>query len=313
MRRRAVTAATTRLYELLRAEGGQGIAQRTPAWYSARTNMVTASDFAQALGRGKFGSQKALVRDKCGYDVTKAPDFGAAPLRWGTKYEPVAQAVYAAKMGCMVHEFGLLRHPDVPFFGASPDGVTDRGVMVEIKCPWRREMTGEVPEQYFYQIQGQLAVCGLEECDYVECKFVELDYDEWCADNTSDHYGRVVEISDGDGGETTRYEYAHGRDALPTPSDDATAVTYWKLVKWSVVRVSRDRDFFDAAIRELEIVWRAITSFRANEGAYRAYINNRARRALLHETVEAARAGDDDDAQWVSISGFHIRTGAEFM
>jgi hypothetical protein len=46
--------------------------------------------------------------------------------------------------------------------------------MLEIKCPWRRRIVeGDVPTQYYYQIQAQLAVCGLTECDFFECEFAE--------------------------------------------------------------------------------------------------------------------------------------------
>jgi len=42
--------------------------QRTPVWYEARQTMITASDFAQALGKGKFGTQKQFFQKKCGYE-----------------------------------------------------------------------------------------------------------------------------------------------------------------------------------------------------------------------------------------------------
>ena len=51
--------------------------------------------------------------------------------------------------------------------------------MIEIKCPFKRILKKDyVPEKYYYQIQGQLAVCELEECDYVECYFKRYDTDE---------------------------------------------------------------------------------------------------------------------------------------
>jgi hypothetical protein len=41
--------------------------------------------------------------------------------------------------------------------------------MLEIKCPFRRRITGEVPLQYYYQIQGQL------ECEFSKY-FNEAEY-----------------------------------------------------------------------------------------------------------------------------------------
>lgn len=190
VRQRAATRAAghRQVQALLRS--GRGVPQRTPQWYAARQDMITASDIAQALGCGKFGTQRDFMIKKCEAAGQPPVDAEAAAqqnnaswaakscavpaLKWGVMYEPAAAGLYAAQNGgVQVHEFGLLRHVDTPFLGASPDGITDTGVMVEIKCPWRRKIDGEIPVQYYLQIQGQLAVCGLQECDYFECEFYE--------------------------------------------------------------------------------------------------------------------------------------------
>jgi len=38
--------------------------QRSLEWYEARKNMITASDMAEALNKGKFGTQKNLIIKK---------------------------------------------------------------------------------------------------------------------------------------------------------------------------------------------------------------------------------------------------------
>ena len=60
-------------------------------------------------------------------------------------------------------------------FGASPDGINDLGTMVEIKTPYRRRVDGNIPNGYMLQMQGQMAVCGLEECDFVDAT-IKMDY-----------------------------------------------------------------------------------------------------------------------------------------
>jgi hypothetical protein len=48
--------------------------------------------------------------------------------------------------------------------------------MLEIKCPYSRKIVdGVIPDKYKMQIQGQLAVCKLKECDYIECIFKSLE------------------------------------------------------------------------------------------------------------------------------------------
>lgn len=174
-RRQERQSARDALQRLMDRPHGMGITQRTPEWYEARRGMITASDIAQAMGCSKFGNQKQFFIKKCG--GPEAPLSGTlAPLMWGIMYEPVANELYCFHNGTKkltVHEFGLLPHPEIPHLGASPDGITSDGVMVEIKCPWKRRINGEIPLQYYLQIQGQLAVCGLQECDYYECELEE--------------------------------------------------------------------------------------------------------------------------------------------
>jgi hypothetical protein len=92
-------------------------------------------------------------------------------IMWGKKFEPVAAEIYSRRTASVVHEFGLLLHPGMPGFGASPDGITSDGVMLEIKCPYSRRLyPGVVPRAYMAQIQGQLDSAGLDMCDYFEVR-----------------------------------------------------------------------------------------------------------------------------------------------
>jgi hypothetical protein len=60
------------------------------------------------------------------------------PVMHGNAYEPVARAHYAAAEGETVHDFGLKIHDELAWLGASPDGVTAAGRVLEIKCPYSR-------------------------------------------------------------------------------------------------------------------------------------------------------------------------------
>jgi hypothetical protein len=52
--------------------------------------------------------------------------------------------------------------------GASPDGVTEDGLLIEIKCPLTRKIEKKVPSYYLPQVQLQLEITDLEECDFVQ-------------------------------------------------------------------------------------------------------------------------------------------------
>ena len=117
-----------------------------------------------------------LIYDK----ITNAPHISNIHTEWGTKYEEIATLFYQLITKTTVKEFGMIPHPDFPIFGASPDGICDdigpieyTGRMLEIKCPPKRKFTHEVPKHYWMQMQGQLEVCDLEECDFFQVKLEE--------------------------------------------------------------------------------------------------------------------------------------------
>jgi hypothetical protein len=92
-----------------------------------------------------------------------------------------------------VEDFGCIQHPTYKFLGASPDGIiiessTGRyGRMLEIKNPVSREITGIPKKEYWVQMQLQMEVCNLDDCDFLETKFVEYhDFDSYRDDSAID-------------------------------------------------------------------------------------------------------------------------------
>lgn len=242
------------------------IEQKTAEWYEARHNLITASDFAQALGQGKFGTQKQLIEKKvaANTDLKQAKNVF---FEWGNMFEPVACGIYSAMHGGItVHEFGLLKHPVYSYFGASPDGITDDGIMLEIKCPFKRKISGDIPLQYYYQIQGQLDVCGLRECDYFECELQRFeDYNEYkeayaAAGGDGTYTGVILEK------DNVPLEYLRLQDHVCDMEDGGTCckVYYWVLVKYNKVRVSKDDAFVDEKLKALGDVWKKILFYREN-------------------------------------------------
>ena len=93
--------------------------------------------------------------------------------RHGQEYEDEAGRQYERITGqaLVEHEIGLLvsdYQPILPSgdkldkrYGATPDRVTMSAINVEIKCPYSREITPEVPIQYIGQLQFQMLVMNL--------------------------------------------------------------------------------------------------------------------------------------------------------
>ncbi|GAX85139.1 hypothetical protein CEUSTIGMA_g12558.t1, partial [Chlamydomonas eustigma] len=243
------------------------IEQKSEEWLRVRQSIVTASDLAQALGHGKFGTQKEFLIKKSGYEEQKF-DAECPPLKWGIMFEDIACAIYERRNSCKVLPFGLIRHPTIQHFGASPDGVTENGVMLEIKCPYRRKITNEVPEQYYYQIQGQLDVCNLEECDYLECEFRLLESDQDLDSVDVNEIGAIIE-------EDSKFTYSpvsidatEVRDWVQANKTNHSNIKYWALELANVIRVKRDRCFFERKMKDLLPVWEKVLEYRNNKAKY---------------------------------------------
>lgn len=247
------------------------IIQKSPEWYLARHNLITASDFAQALGHGKFGTQKQLIEKKV--DVNTESKFTSNPFfEWGNLFEPVAGLIYShLNNNIIIHEFGLIKHPTRDYFGASPDGITDDGIMLEIKCPFKRKINGEIPDQYYYQIQGQLDVCGLEECDYLECEFAKFtDYTAYKSSyNEEEPKHTKLTGTIGKNKDTGEYVYNRVYETLCDEINNNNNTTiYWYLIKYNIIRVKRDHQFVQEKLDELEKIWNKIVFYRSNPKQY---------------------------------------------
>ena len=115
--------------------------------------MITASDMAAVIGKCKYNKPIKVIRKKCGIDDKFT---GNKFTEWGIKYEEIATKIYEIDYNTKVIEFGLIQHPQLSFIGASPDGITQDGIMLEIKCPYSRVINGKPSKKYYSQIQGQL-------------------------------------------------------------------------------------------------------------------------------------------------------------
>ena len=211
--------------------------QKTKEWLDLRKTCLTASDLHDALNKNNL----LLAKKKAGVFIDNIIYHSIPPLKWGTMFEDMAQRCYSQKNNIDVHEFGLLNNEKISHFGASPDGITDIGIMVEIKCPYSRKIKENfIPEKYYYQIQGQLAVCELNECDYIECDFKIIDTDYEYIDYVNENnlgkknHGIIAEYFDNIADE---YYYIYS-DALLTAEE-----TIVNINKQMLLQDNKDKKF----------------------------------------------------------------------
>ena len=164
-------------------------------WFKYREGRLTASNFYDICHTNIQRPSVSLIKRIMQY----VPSIDTPAIKWGKTKEESALKAYTDLMAQHNKAFssrqsGLVLNPEYPTLGASPDAVTDcpccgKG-LVEIKCPFKFKNMHpcsvndpgfylkphspsqcnnqlEVTSKHFYQVQGQMAVCDVEFCDFV--------------------------------------------------------------------------------------------------------------------------------------------------
>jgi putative phage-type endonuclease len=136
--------------------------------------MLTASDAASAIGDNPYETPEGLYVKKVG----GRKFAGNAATERGTILEPIARDLYDARFNKKSHEIGLVQHPQHPWLGGSADGITECGRLIEIKCPLTRKIDNKIPKHYIAQIQLNMEILDLDECDFIQYRPAEDDKPE---------------------------------------------------------------------------------------------------------------------------------------
>ena len=267
--------------------------QRTEEWFKIRHNYLTASNIWKAFSTES--SRNQLIYSKClPIDTSKYDSVNVeSPLHWGQKYEDVSIEWYEREYKTKVSQFGCIPHSNVEFLAASPDGInTDEmsgrfGRMVEVKNIVNRDITGIPKTEYWIQIQMQLEVCNLDECDFVETRFTEYnDAEEFLSDGTFTRTfdgkpkGIMMLFLNSKGKPVYEYapigindsEFNEWSDAIMGEKFDCSWIKniYWKLDEASVVLVDRNKQWFNAALIVVTELWKTIERERKTGYSHRS-------------------------------------------
>tara|TARA_X000000368_G_C23057484_1_gene724691 strand:- start:4786 stop:6081 length:1296 start_codon:yes stop_codon:yes gene_type:complete len=267
--------------------------QRTDAWYIFRNSTLTASNIWKIFSTEY--TQNQLIIEKCepiNVDKFKVTNL-KSPLHWGQKYEPVSILYYEYIHNTIVSEFGCIPHNKYSFLAASPDGIVcDEnsniyGRMLEIKNVVSREITGIPKMEYWIQMQLQMEVCDLNECDFLETKFTEFDSKEdYINDNISEYKGIILHYTYNNG---PHYVYAPfmlndieceefniwlKKEEEKNIDKEFIDYIYWKIEKISCVLVVRNKFWFDLVVNDIEYFWKVIEKERA-DNSYKERIKNK--------------------------------------
>ena len=155
----------------------ENLIQRSPEWFAARLGSLGASSVHEVMARTKSGwsasranRMAALVLERL---TGQQQDTYINPaMQHGIDTEPQARAFYAFTRDLDVKEVGLVKHPQIQWTHASPDGLLGDDGGLEIKCPQAGEhlrflMERTIPDKYVIQCQWGMACTGRQWWDYV--------------------------------------------------------------------------------------------------------------------------------------------------
>jgi len=260
------------------------IPQRSPAWYAQAKTVLTASEFATIFGTDRAVSQLALQKvyhenppEQTNRAATSTPEMSA--FDWGIRFEPVVKQVLTAMWGLEIAEIGRLVHPTDSRLAASPDGLIELatdpkmiGRLLEIKCPVRRELNGKIPFEYWCQMQIQMEVADVDECEYVEVKLISpyksdlSTYVRPAEGSIGQTYNATVWLFQSEETCEMKYAYTH------TEKEDFERIGWvcietipWHVGEFFSSTVARDRAWYESTLDKRSAFWEKVAVARKGE------------------------------------------------
>lgn len=249
------------------------VEQRSSQWYDDMKTMLTASEFHKLFESERTRGQLVLSKvnpekfDKPHAVVTQH----MSPMDWGVRFEPVVKNYLERTWNCNIYDCGRLKHNFQAHLGASPDGIINTeacdkfGRLVEIKCPYSRKIGGTVPYEYWIQMQIQLEVTDLYECEFVEVEILSKNPKNMNPDLSGSYIEKnILYLMEKDG----VYVYAYDMSQKESYISDGYVVSEtidYIINKVHNVLVKRDTAWYNSTKKVQEKFWDDVEKARKNE------------------------------------------------
>lgn len=174
------------IFEIINVEQG------SDDWFNARLGKWTASNFSKLITLTRKPSTQAnthnnvlVAENILGY---KAESFTSEAMERGSELEEEALEFINFTRNASFKKVGFIDSGNG--YGCSPDALDEKNrIGLEIKCPLAHNhlqnlLRGEIPTQYYAQVQGSMLVTGYEKwifCSYhpeIKSMVLEIERDE---------------------------------------------------------------------------------------------------------------------------------------
>jgi YqaJ-like viral recombinase domain len=152
------------------------VEQGSDEWKKLRAGKVTWSNLGKVMAKGAGVTRRNYLYEVMAEQDSGIPapeGFKSQAVKNGTEREPEGRRLYEEQMDVVVDQVGFINHPNIPYFGGSPDGimVSLRGG-IEIKSPelptFSERVDGApIPKDYNLQCHGFMETEALEWVDWV--------------------------------------------------------------------------------------------------------------------------------------------------
>ena len=148
--------------------------------------IVTGSQFHEAADIPPFGRSDRLAYAKITRKKKKFPPEALERMKQGSIHEDPIRQLYEHEFKVQVKEVGLAIPKWYPYIGSSLDGIIGEDGCIEIKYvkeikppmreaarkfatdpTWRPPDASHLPQNYYAQMQGGMAITGRKWCDFV--------------------------------------------------------------------------------------------------------------------------------------------------
>lgn len=189
------------------------VEQQSPEWFEMRKGLVTGSMVRQAIAKMKTQPKTGPTaymkcREDYMIDIVATRLTGVMSDRYvskameeGIEREPDALMAYESATGAMVAPGGFVLHPEIEWYGTSPDGLVGDSIVIEAKCPTqathmryiieaqeaKNKNLPYVPDEYLPQVKSHLSCSTREMAHFISFnsdfpKNLRLLISEWPRD-----------------------------------------------------------------------------------------------------------------------------------